>query len=104
MSRDKDLLAQIIRRRMTTVFIGAIADIQKTFGELWTSKPGEELSDEDKEDMEQWRLVFEEIRKSILDRGNDQGRAMIEDLDKFGIEWCGAKMFDNRIRKPGKGV
>jgi hypothetical protein len=74
-------LLQAVRQRFQTTFIFPIAELEKDFGELW--KHGEEddtkLSDKDWEYYEK----FEQLRKRILDNGNAQLRAMIQELEGF---------------------
>jgi hypothetical protein len=78
---EKQQLIKVIQQRFKTTFIFPIAELEKDFGELW--KYGEDddskLSDKDWE----WYDKFEKLRKRVLDNGNAQCRALIQELEIF---------------------
>lgn len=78
---EKQQLLQVLKQRFKTTFIYPIAEIEKEFGHLW--KHGEE--DDEKLTDEDWKRYeqFELLRKRILDNGNAQLRAMIEEIECF---------------------
>ena len=77
-------LNRIAKKRFQTVFVGAVASIEESFGSLW----GEDNLDE--EDMTpaqlQWYNIFLEIRDRIFDQGNNQKEKFLRDLTRFKIK------------------
>jgi hypothetical protein len=84
-----------LRTLFQTTFIGALAQIEGAFGSLWEGPQGpiaEDNSDAagvaasaaDKGDAAgvPWKRRYEECRRRILDLGNAQLRAALEELDR----------------------
>ena len=68
-----DELRDIITRRVKTVFIGAISSIENSpYGKL-------------KEGSAEWEKAFRDLRKDILDKGNDQLKLLLEELGDFSV-------------------
>jgi hypothetical protein len=74
MNDHKEQLLNSIEKRFKTTMIGALARFEESFGYLW-------------EDDSSQRLMFEKIwdqtRNSILNNGNNQTRAAIDELSDY---------------------
>lgn len=84
---SKQRLKNIIKKKITTTFISALDEFERTFGQkLWGHNlPETELTDEQKEN----KLKWENVRKNILNRGNNQYRALMSEIELYEIEFCG---------------
>lgn len=76
-----DLLKSAIKTRIKTTMVGAIDSVEKILGFLLYLNEQRELTPEESELKE----LFFELRKDILDKGNNQIRQIDEDLAKFDI-------------------
>lgn len=66
-------LRNLVTKRIKTVFIGAISSIEESaYGKL-------------KDESPEWKRVFMELRKEILDKGNDQLNLLLEELGGFSV-------------------
>lgn len=66
-------LRTLIEKRVKTVFIGAISSIEESpYGKLKKESP-------------EWDRIFRELRNEILNKGNDQLRLLLEELEDFSI-------------------
>jgi hypothetical protein len=72
-NQEKELIDKVYKRFQTTM-IGAIARFENVFGHLWEqeSRQGDEFAD-----------MWEYARNSILNNGNKQARAAIDDIGAF---------------------
>lgn len=71
-------------KKFNTTMIGAIAEIEKTFGELWGHGKDEgNLTRSEKE----WRKQYTILRTAILNNGNNQLRAAINEIGEYTIAW-----------------
>ena len=75
---SKDRLKEEIRKNITTTMIGALASIEDKLGFLWEERTPK--SDE-------YYELFEQLRTEILDKGNDQIKLAIRNLDKYEVEY-----------------
>lgn len=73
-----------ITKKFNTTMIGAIAEIEKCFGELWGH--GKDEQDLNKSERE-WRKRFTLLRTAILNNGNNQLRAAINEVGEYTIAW-----------------
>lgn len=81
---SKERLLEIIRTKMRTTFIGSLDKVEKLFGHLWAHGLKEnQLNDREKE----WRSVYNDLRARILDLGNDELRALENELKQYNITW-----------------
>lgn len=71
---SKDKLLKVAKKRVQTTMIGALSSIEETFGFLW-------------ENDQVMKDAFEELRSEILDRGNNQIRALESDFSTYEIVW-----------------
>jgi hypothetical protein len=68
---DDKRLKLTVKKRIETTMIGAIASIEKQF--------------EDNMNDPQFEQVFAQLRQEILDKGNNQIRALDGDFDSYEI-------------------
>lgn len=71
---SKERLLKIAKKRIQTTMIGALHSIESVFGDLL-----------DRDDS--LREAFEDLRSEILDRGNNQIRALESDFSTYEIVW-----------------
>lgn len=83
-SSKKRLLA-IAEKKIKTTFIGSIDVLEKSsFGKLFGfGKRPEELTEQERE----WRAVWDEVRIDILNNGNNQRRALANEINEYEISW-----------------
>lgn len=77
-NKDKDNLEAAIIKKINTTMIGSISDVEEFFDFLWTGTPTENKA--------QFKKIFQELRQSILDRGNHQIRKLKTDLNNFDVK------------------
>lgn len=82
---SKNRLLRILEKKCKTIFIGALAEIEQTFGrELWGhGKDDSEKTQEELINYEKWQ----QARTRILNNGNNQVRAMENELDQYEVKW-----------------
>lgn len=87
---SKDRLKKISNTKFETCFIFAISEFERIFGlELWGHDlPEEKLTDDHKAN----RILWDVVRKRILDKGNTQSRALGMEIDLHNIEFVGYRM------------
>jgi len=77
---SKERLKKIAAKKVQTTMIGALDSIEKHLGFLWEE-------DDQGKCNSGLRDTYEIVRQEILDRGNDQIRNLITELDQYDIEW-----------------
>lgn len=79
-NRSKEQLAKDTKKKFMTTMIGALARFEETFGDLWGQ-------DEDRLTSEQRRnrVLWDQVRKAILDNGNYQIKSFNEDLERYEL-------------------
>jgi len=82
--KSKKRLSNIISTKIKTSFIGAISSCEEHFGFLWGHGKNEEELDENELAM---REIWENVRAGILDNGNTQLRATINEINNYSITW-----------------
>lgn len=82
MERSKTKLARDIKKRIETTMIGALASVEKYFGEFWGMYSAEKND-------EQLRVeeLYEELRSEILDKGNAQIRNIQAEIQNYDVLW-----------------
>lgn len=81
---SKKRLMQNLRRKFNTTMIGALAQFEESFGELW----GHGLAlDELSKDQMYYRKKWEEVRTNILNNGNNQARAADDEIAQYTLTW-----------------
>ncbi len=82
--KSKKRLSNIISTKMKTSFIGSISACENSFGFLWGhGKPENELDEEELS----MREIWESVRAQILDNGNSQLRATMNEIHNYTISW-----------------
>lgn len=76
-------LDKIISTKIRTTFIGAIDQIQQTFGFLWKDGLDCDLN----EDEIKMRQLFDQLRTNILNIGNRELRAAKNEIANQTISW-----------------
>ncbi len=77
-------LQRKIEKRIMTTLIGSLARFEEAFGVAW----GHNLSDQPLTELQKkWLEVWLECRSKILDHGNAQIRAAIQELGLWDIYW-----------------
>lgn len=71
----KGIINQINKRFQTTI-IGSLARFEETFGYLWGHNYSNELTEKQEEFLDMW----DHVRTSILNHGNNQMREAIDDI------------------------
>lgn len=74
-------LANIAEIKIKTSFIGALDAFEKEFGDLWGF--GEPQTDKEQEYYDKWQIA----RTNVLNNGNNQLRALLNDISNNIIEW-----------------
>ena len=82
--KSKKRLSNIVSTKIRTSFIGAISTCEEHFGFLWGHGKEEASLDDNELAMKE---IWENVRASILDNGNTQLRATINELNNYSINW-----------------
>jgi len=77
---SKERLKKIATKKVQTTMIGALDSVEKHLGFLWEE-------DEDGKANDALRETYDIVRQEILDRGNDQIRNLMTEIDQYDIEW-----------------
>lgn len=80
---SKKRLITAIEKKFTTANIGILELIEKYFGRLWGHNEKRKLTPEEQEMREQWLI----LRAEILDHGNHQKRAAINEISEYSLKW-----------------
>jgi transcription termination factor Rho len=79
---SKGRLLKIGSKQIRTTMIGALDIIEKNFGFLWNHN-GQPQTDE----QLLFKEKYEEVRKSILDKGNQQIHNFSQEIQQYQIIW-----------------
>lgn len=63
-----------INKRFQTTMIGSLARFEEYFGDLW---------EENHRDRQRFEDMWEDVRNQILNNGNKQARAAINEIQEF---------------------
>lgn len=77
---EQELIINLVSKRLETTMIGCLARFESVFGDLWGYN-----QDYDKPltaSQEKFQDLWEYTRTSILNHGNNQIRAVMEDIRK----------------------
>ncbi len=80
-TKCNERLQNIIAKKMTTLMIGSLDNIEKIFGDLWGH--GKPETDFELECFKEWSI----LRQAILDLGNKQIRAIKKECEQYDIDW-----------------
>lgn len=90
-------LSDNLQKKLQTSFIGSLSKFEESFGSLWGhSKTDSERTPEEKELHRKWL----EVRNIILNNGNNQIRAMRNEVDEYTITWNRPKTVF-QVKRPG---
>ncbi len=79
-------LEGVIKKKCQTTMIGALARFEERFGGLWGhGRPLEDLSEEELIEREKWDIT----RTEVLNNGNNQLRAIQEELSRYVVNYEG---------------
>jgi hypothetical protein len=82
--RYKERLKRSIERKFRTTFIGALHAFESQFGAEWGGRePVETLT----ERQFKLRRLWDKARTEVLNKGNDQLRAALAEIDEYTVEW-----------------
>lgn len=79
---SRERLGKITKKKLTTAFIGSISAFETKFGFLW----GHNEEDPTPEQLAM-RPLWEEVRTFILNNGNNQIRALEQELTQYTVTW-----------------
>lgn len=77
---DKNLAIEIATKRLETTMIGALSRFENIFGYLWGQHKHYNETLTDKEIY--FENLWQDVRNNILNHGNQQIRAMQNDMNK----------------------
>lgn len=81
---SKKQLMNNLQKKIKTTMIGALSSFEAGFGNLWGhGLPTEELTETQKENRELW----EEVRTEVLNKGNNQLRAAMDEIAQYTLQW-----------------
>ena len=81
---SKKRLFNIISKKLTTTFIGDISQIEQALGHLWGhNSNGAKLTPE----QQKYKKIWENLRNKILNNGNNQLRAIENELKQYNVNW-----------------
>lgn len=77
-------LMKTIERKFNTTMIGALAKFEEHFGSLWGHGcPPHERTLEER----QWFEAWQEVRTAVLNNGNNQLRASLDEIAQYTMTW-----------------
>ena len=83
-ANSKKRLINNLTRKFQTTMIGALARFEEVFGYLWGyGKQHEDRTKEEKEWFDKWQ----EVRTAILNNGNNQLRASLDEVSQYTMTW-----------------
>ena len=83
-TRSQERLAESVRTKLNTAFIGAISQVEKHLGHLWGH--GKKEHDCTPQELE-FRRIWGLCRTDILNNGNNQIRAMKSEVKQYDVLW-----------------
>lgn len=79
---SKNRLFKIGTKQIRTTMIGALAAIENKFGHLWNHGNVPQTEQE-----EMFRELYDELRKDVLDKGNQQIHNFTQEIQQYQISW-----------------
>ena len=84
LKHSNEQLQRHIKKKIKTTMIGALAKFEEYFGHLWGhDKPDNEITDDQREMGDVW----EEVRTEVLNNGNHQSRAAMEEIGQYTVKF-----------------
>ncbi len=81
----KDHVQNEVTKAIKTTMIGALASVEEKFGNIWGFKKNGQLT----EDEQYFSDLYQELRKEILDKGNNQVKKAKSLLDLYEVDYVG---------------
>jgi transcription termination factor Rho len=78
---SRDRLAKILKKKVETTMIGALASVEQNFGFLWNTDG--EMTPEQAKMFD----LYQKVRSEILDKGNSQSRNIDVELSQYEVKW-----------------
>jgi len=75
---SRERLTKIVTQKVKTTMIGSLSSVEEHFGFLWEG---------DDEQSKMMKGIFENMRSSILDKGNTQMRNVEAELAQYECKW-----------------
>lgn len=94
---SKDRLEKNIITKITTTMIGALQIIENEFSFLWEPEVNGRMSTEALSMLD----MYKEVRRKILDNGNNQIHAIKNELKQYDVEWLRYHV-DLKVLKSGE--
>jgi hypothetical protein len=85
-ANSKKKLSENITKKLKTTMIGALARFEENFGNLWGIGKNAEKKTEDEL---RWEKLWDLVRTEVLNNGNNQIRAAMEEISLYIIAWEG---------------
>jgi hypothetical protein len=83
-NESKRRLTKNVEKKFKTTMIGALASFENVFGELWgLGKEEDNLNNEELYWKDKWDIA----RNQVLNNGNSQLRAAIEEITEYSMSW-----------------
>lgn len=83
-AHSRNMLKKHIQTKFKTTMIGALSRFEELFGDLW----GHGLSEHDlDEDQRYWREKWQLARTEILNNGNNQLRASLNEVEQYNVKF-----------------
>ena len=86
--QSKTQLIKVLQKKFQTTFIGALSAFEKEFGSLWGFGSNKPLTEKQKSAADVW----ERVRIAILNNGNNQLRAVLNELQQYTTTFNGYKL------------
>jgi hypothetical protein len=74
MQQELQVLLNNVNKRFQTTMIGSLARFEEYFGDLWENNH---------RDRERFEEMWEDVRNQILNNGNKQARAAVNEITDF---------------------
>lgn len=91
--QSRNRLKKIAATKIRTTFIGSLSEFEKAFGFLWGLPPSDEqakllqILDDEGFGIEYFREAWDNARTAILNNGNNQMRALDQEISQYSMTW-----------------
>lgn len=82
-NNSRDQLKRAVTTKFKTTMIGALSQFEEFFGYLWGHDEDRQLTHSEQEFKKVWDLV----RTQVLNNGNAQLRATMQEIDQYTVKW-----------------
>ena len=80
---SKKRLITNVEKKFKTTMIGALSQFEQLFGELW----GQDSNSPPTQEQEEWYEKWQAVRTEILNNGNNQLRACLDEIAQYTMTW-----------------